>query len=50
MLLDTLKITTMKSGEDRSALRYMQCAVFPTSEKAHGSFCSGDKQQQQQEY
>jgi len=21
-------------GEDRSALRHMQCAVFPTSEKA----------------
>jgi len=26
----------------------MQCAVFSTSDKAHGSFYSGEKQQQQQ--
>jgi len=25
----------------------MQCAVFSTSEKAHGSFYSGEMQQQQ---
>jgi len=28
--------------EDRSALRCMQCAVFSTSEKARGSFYSGE--------
>jgi len=40
---------TIKTGEDRSALRHiqMQSAVFSTSEKAHGSFYSGEKQKQQ---
>jgi len=38
----------MKSGENRSALRHMQCAVFPASEETRGRLCSGEKQQQQQ--
>jgi len=29
-------------GEDRSAFRHMQCAVFSNSEKAHDNICSED--------
>jgi len=40
-----MRIITINCGEDESALRHMQCAVCSTSERAHGSFYSGEKQQ-----
>jgi len=48
MLPQYIKIIIINSGEAMSAIRRMQCAVFSTSEKAHGSFSSGEEMQQQQ--
>jgi len=42
------KIIIINSGEAMSAIRYMQCALFSTSEKTHGSFYSGEETQQLQ--